>query len=137
MGTRRRNAGLAARALATGALALAMFALSGGTAAAVASRTSEGVGVETKAPQPSAGPGTVQAPAPAQAPAAAQAPGPTQTPGPAQTFAGGTAAAGEDWIVLALALVAAAGFGRGLWVLRSSLIASHMARRTKGRQERH
>ncbi len=80
-------------------VSLALAGLVSGTAHAVASRTSDGQALPTPAPQASA----------------AQ----TSTPVLGTTPAAATRSAPglDDWLVVALGLVAAAGFGGGLWKL--------------------
>jgi hypothetical protein len=76
--------------------AVVLIAGGGGRVGAVASRTSEGFGaIASSAPDASAGPGFAAATTPASAPAGTSAPE-----------------------MVTLLLVAAAGFGRGAWLLR-------------------
>ncbi len=93
---RRYGAGAA---IAAFLISLALLGPMSGTAQAVASRTSDGLPLPTPGPQASA--------AQSSAPAAATTPAaPTRSP-----------ATSDDLLIVALGLVAAAGFGGGLSLL--------------------
>lgn len=96
---RRKHPGRAGTALAAGFLALVVLGSGGGTAQAVAIRTSDGLALPTPGPQVST--------APSSAPAAGATP----------AVASRSPAVTDDWLIVALGLVAAAGFGGGLWLL--------------------
>ena len=94
--------------LAAGFLAVALLGLAHGTTQAVAIRTSDGLALPT--------PGPVASAVRSAAPGATTAPDAGTIPG-AATRSPAAPAAPDDWLVLTLGLVAAAGFARGLWLL--------------------